>query len=216
MCIVIGAVGCGTTQPTPSPTITPTPSLLADIITPAVTIAPSPTKIATSAPINTPYERRPLPPTWTPTSTPTVTLTLTPSITPTTTLTPTATSTRTLAQLCEDFTAIIVYDEERAYPRETVLTMFVGIDDPTYLIIFEAIEQVTGETITNPFSTNGLYSMGDLALTNFPIIGTYDWTLYLQSPDGERLCPVSGVLSLRETTLFDLIQTAQPTLSPTP
>ncbi|MDX2078923.1 MAG: hypothetical protein SFZ02_20995 [bacterium] len=214
--MVISAVGCGTTQPTPSPTITPTPSLLADSITPAVTIAPSPTKIATSAPINTPYERRPLPPTWTPTSTPTITLTRTPSLTPTITLTPTATATRTTAELCEDFNPAIVYDDKIAYPRETILTVFAGIDDPNYLIVFEMIEQVTGETFTSSFSTNGLYSIGELILINFPIIGTYDWTFYLQSPDGERICPVSGVISLRETTLFDLIQTAQPTPSATP
>ncbi|HRF96539.1 MAG TPA: hypothetical protein PLZ51_15135, partial [Aggregatilineales bacterium] len=207
MCIVISAVGCGTTQPTPSPTITPTASLMADIITPAVTIAPSPTTIATSAPISTPYERRPLPPTWTPTLTATITLTFTPSATPPITPTPTATATRTTAELCEDFNPVIIYDDTIAYPRETILTVFAGIDDPTYLIIFEMIEQVTGETFTNSFSTNGFYTIGELILINFPIIGTYDWTFYLESPDGERFCPVSGVISLRETTLFDLIQT---------
>lgn len=216
MSLTICLVGCGTSTPTPSPTITPTPSLVEDVITPAITLASTKALTPTQAPINTPYERRPLPATWTATTTPTATLSPTPTTTPSITPTPTTTPTRTLDELCEAFNPQIAYNPETAYPKEAVLTVFAGIDDPQFVTIFEATERITGESIQSALDTNGLYQMGEMPLVNFPVVGTYDWVFYLQAPDETQLCHVRGVLIIRETTLFDLIPTvAPPTATPT-
>jgi len=208
-------VGCGTATPTPSPTITIPPSLVEDIITPAVTVAFTKTPTPAQAPSNTPYIRRPLPATWTFTPTPTATLSPTPTITPSITSTPTATPTRTLDELCESFNPYIGYDPEIAYPKEAVLTIFAGIDDSQFITVFEATERITGESIESKLDTGGLYQMGEMPLINFPVIGTYDWVFYLQAPDDTELCHVRGVLTIRETSLFDLIPTVAPA-TPTP
>lgn len=213
--IAIGVVGCGTSNPIPSPTITPSFTLVEDVITPAVTLIPSHTPQSTSTPIITPFERRPLPPTWTPTVTLTATLTPTPTLTPTTTPTSLPTSTRTQAELCEAFTFILQYDPERIYTQEDVLTLYFGIDDPQLGIGIEATERITGEKLESVFSTNGLYSIGQLELSGFPIAGTYDWVAYLLTPDEEQLCHQRGVLIIREMSLFDFIP-AQPATSTPP
>jgi len=214
--IAIGGVGCGTSQPPPRLDVTPT--LDDDVVvyspTPTATITPTNTNTPIPPPINTPFERRPLPATWTHTPSPTITVSPMPSNTPTTTYTPSPIPTRTEAELCEAFTGIIVYDPTVAYPRDTILTMFAGIDEPAYIIIFEATERLSGEIVTYDLDTNGLYQVGELLLENFPVIGTYDWVLYLQDEDAEDedpICPIRGEIMLRERTIFDFIPTATAT-----
>lgn len=207
--MLMSGVGCGTSQPPPRLDVTPT--LDDDVIvyspTPTSTITSTPTNTAIP-PVYTPFERRPLPATWTYTPTPTPTLSPTPSATPTITYTPSPTATRTIAELCEAFTGIIIYDPTRAYLRDAVLRVFFGIDDPAYVIIFEAKERATGEMLTYELYTYGLYQMGELLLETFPVVGTYDWVFYLQNEAGEQLCPIRGEITLRERTLFDYIPTA--------
>jgi hypothetical protein len=212
--IAISIVGCGTSNPIPSPTSTPSPTLVEDSITPAVTIAPSHTPQPTQAPIRTPMERRPLPATWTPTPTPTVTLTPTATITPTITLTPSPTATRTENELCEAFTFLIDYDPDYAYTPTDELTLYFGIDDPQLQIGIEATERITGESLASVLSTGGLYTMGQLELSGFPVTGTYDWVAYLLTPDEEQLCHQRGVLIIREASLFDYIPTQPATPTP--
>lgn len=214
-CIAISMVGCGTSNPIPSPTTTPSPTLVEDSITPAVTLIPSNTpQQQPQAPIRTPFERRPLPATWTPTTTPTATISPTPTATPTNTLTPTPTSTRTQDELCEAFTFLLDYDPEQTYTQEDALTLYFGIDDPQLQIGIDATERITGETLSSVLSTNGLYTIGQLELSGFPLVGTYDWVAYLLTPDEEQLCHQRGVLIIREMSLFDFIPT-QP-ITPTP
>ncbi|MCL4253557.1 MAG: hypothetical protein KJ043_07245, partial [Anaerolineae bacterium] len=179
--------------------------------TPTATITPTNTDTPIPTPVNTPFERRPLPATWSHTPSPTITVSPIPSNTPTITYTPSPTATRTEAELCEAFTGIIVYDPTVAYPRDAIFTMYAGVDDPAYIIIFEATERLSGEVVVHELDTNGLYQVGELLLETFPVIGTYDWVLYLQDEDGEQICPIRGEIMLRERTIFDYIPTATAT-----
>lgn len=210
MGMIFGVVGCGTSQPPPRLDVTPTLSQSDILPTDTATITPTASYTPIPLPTRTPFERRPLPATWTHTPTATPTLSPTPSATPTITRTPSPTATRTVDELCQAFTAIIIYDREIAYLRDTVLTVVVGIDDPALTIVFEATERLSGAKIVNSVMTYGLNQAGTLDLSVFPVVGVYDWVFYLQTPDGERLCDVRGEITLRERTLFDRIPTATP------
>lgn len=156
---------CGSANPAPTATDTPTQSLFSTMIAPPA--------------------RSTLPPTWTPSFTPLPSATFT--LTPTPSLTPTLTA----ADICDGFKVLYELSPGEQFAWEGGIPILAGTEADDVVIRFNAVHQQTGESKLVEIP-GGNMVVAELPANLLPQPGLYDWTLSVYSETYGDLCARSG------------------------
>lgn len=133
-------------------------------------------------------DRPTLPPTWTATFTPTdspPTATITPSPTPT--ITPTLSETA----ICDAFFTVNNIKPGQVLAWKSKITIYLNAVPPDSKVRFVAVNHFTQKNLGADLP-GGQSNIMELAVSNLPGTGQYDWTLVVKTPNYGDICKQSG------------------------
>jgi len=148
---------------------------------------------ATPAPTATPLPPPPtLPPAWTvtPTFTP-----LPPTLTRTPTLTPTITPTLSREAICEQFEVVHQLRNGIELEDDGILAMIIE-SPPGTTVRFLARHTLSSQNLGLDMNANGDTIIMQLALSQFPVLGSYRWSVVVLTEEYGELCEQRGTFRL--------------------